>query len=335
MRRQSWLTRASLHHVRASQLMSDKQCARRVAHALRQDGVVRVDDCMPAPLAEKVERDCVDWLARAKAEVRHGLRRADDAFALHLLSGPQCGRRFDCKLPLVGPVREALATCLRVLSPTLTTMLGTRAELFELSTLVSDRGTPAQVLHADFPPEGDLHLGGDDGPVALVAFVALSNLDLTHGPTVFVPRTHTRRFHARHEADAGASLAARSATTTFSPLLQRGDLILMDSATFHAGGANALSRRVLFHFSFKRADAYPGGRFSSLLDELRSQQHSLSDLGWLTAPALSPTDRARRRPRRSMRPWVTPAFWQRLSRTVAARLRQPPHARRLRRQARY
>ena len=38
--------------------------------------------------------------------------------------------------------------------------------------------------------------------------------------------------------------------------------------------------RALFHFSFKLRDVYPGGRFSSLLEELRGR-YTLSDLRWL------------------------------------------------------
>ena len=78
-----------------------------------------------------------------------------------------------------------------------------------------------------------------------------------------------------------------------------------------------LERRALFHFSFKRPGAYTGGRFSSLLDELRGR-HTLSDQEWLSARA--PTSRSARR--RSMRPWVPPAFWEKLSRRMATRLKR-------------
>jgi hypothetical protein len=54
----------------------------------------------------------------------------------------------------------------------------------------------------------------------------------------------------------------------------------VDSALYHAGGANTLARRALFHFSFLRPGAYPGGRFSSLLEELRGRCR-LNELRWL------------------------------------------------------
>jgi hypothetical protein len=321
--------RPMISRVRASRLAGDAHLARRISRVLADDGIVRIDGLLPPPLVSSLERRAVDALALAQADVYRGKFLADEVFAEHLLppNNAQCGRRFDVKLPLERTVREALRSSVHALRHVYGRLLGPRAQLFECSALVSGRGTPAQQLHPDFPPE-DLHLSSYDmryRPVALVAFVALADVHHGLGPTRFVPCTHSRAFHVTHALDGGAALAAASARRSCTPLLSRGDAVLMDSALFHAGGANSLGRRALFHFTFKRPGAYVGGRLSSLLTELRDR-HSLADLSWLDASATDGGASKRRPPAppRCMRPWVPPAFWERrLPRTVAARLRRP------------
>ena len=145
------------------------------AAALAEQGAVRVDGVCPASgLAEYADVQ----IAGARKALAAGAARVTDRFAEHLCVGPQAGKRFDCKVPLDGEARDALALCLGILRPLLLQMLGPDAELFELSVIVSEPGAPAQTPHPDFPPYGDVA-----GPVALVVFLALDDLTCRLGPT--------------------------------------------------------------------------------------------------------------------------------------------------------
>lgn len=140
-------------------------------------------------------------------------------------------------------------------------------------------------MHLDFPRTGDTP-EALDAPVAIVAFVALHDLQPEQGPTFFAPATHAAAFRSRVEAawrPVGGDTAARQALMREQPLcrplLRAGDVALMDSALWHAGGANTSGgRRTLLHFTFARRGAlsHTGARASSLLDELRGE-HALAD----------------------------------------------------------
>lgn len=257
--------RGSLPRARASRLDATAAVA-----ALRRYGCLRVDGVLPAELCNRLLAHSEGAMEAALASAKSGEVRATDAFAEHLLAGDQVGKRLDHKLRLDEPVvRAALLQSLQALCGVYDALLGADAELFELSTIISELGTPQQGLHPDFPPYGDV------SPVALVVFLALSDLSIRQGPTSFLPSTHTISFHATPQEERDDADLARLPRCT--PLLRRGDAVIMDSALYHAGGANRHARRTLFHFTLKRRDAYPGGRFSSLLEELRGR-HTLAGL---------------------------------------------------------
>ena len=83
-------------------------------------------------------------------------------------------------------VVDALNAALLSVGSTLLALLGEDAELFELSMIQSEPGTPRQAFHADFPPYKDTDV------VAFVVFLALEDQVSGMGPTIFLPRTHTR-----------------------------------------------------------------------------------------------------------------------------------------------
>ena len=127
-------------------------------------------------------------------------------------------------------------------------------------------------------------------PVAVVAFVALHDLTATMGATAFAVGTHSPAFAAAVAAawsPTDGSAAARASLmrrqTPIAPLLGCGDAVLMDSATWHAGGANSSgARRVLFHFTFARRGYDPAAkRKASLLPALRGKHRLDERASWL------------------------------------------------------
>lgn len=268
----------SLFEARAPQCALPRMPAERLkcdplhgANVLRTEGLLRVDGLLSSSLTSRLASHSAGVLAESLTAIRNGTGRATELFAEHLLYGPQCGKRHDCKLPLDGVVLDALCAALLSLGELLTAVIGGEAELFELSTITSEPGTPEQVLHPDFPPYGDV-----EGTVAVIVFLALEDQVSGMGGTIFLPGTHTRDFHASHSFDEDG-VKALEAFPRCAPLLKRGDAVVMDSALVHAGGANTLRNRPVFHFGFKQTYAYPGGRLSSMRESLRGV-HSLKEL---------------------------------------------------------
>ena len=189
-------------------------------------------------------------------------------------------RRMPCFVSLTADADPTRLWFLSSLVVCVWRQLGEDSTLFELSAIAADAGTPAQALHFDFarPP---------DHPAVLVVFIALQDVTASQGPTFFAPGSHAANFRKAVEAawspeegNASARGQVREQQPLCRPLLSAGDCVVMDSALYHAGGANttAADRRLLFHFSFARAGAHElGRRTSSLLESLRGK-HTLGEL---------------------------------------------------------
>mmetsp|Transcript_7402 Transcript_7402/g.12493 ORF Transcript_7402/g.12493 Transcript_7402/m.12493 type:complete len:317 (-) Transcript_7402:59-1009(-) len=256
---------------------------------LRKQGLVRIDGVLSSNLASELLRYCNGAVDDALTAVRSGSVRATDILAPHLLSGNQYEKRHDVKLALEPPVCIALCKVLESLASTYSTLLGEDCELFELSAIAADPGTPSQVLHLDFP-----HTAAGE-IFCLVAFIALHPLEPTMGPTFFAPGSHDSAFRDRMEAawhpvhgDAQTRASLMRTQPLCRPLLNAGDLVLMDSALWHAGAANvSTARRTLLHVSFARRGGCPSGRSSSLLHPLRGK-HFLNEAAKWTAVRFDP-----------------------------------------------
>ncbi|EOD13532.1 hypothetical protein EMIHUDRAFT_212638 [Emiliania huxleyi CCMP1516] len=218
-----------------------------------------------------------------------------------LLGQIMCRRnRWDLKLDLSEhPVAEALRQLLDALGPALVAALGRGAQLFELGALVADAGAPRQPVHPDTPYSRSISVA--------TCMLALQDVDLSMGPTHFLPRTHTERERSaswgRDPTDDDEIAAALESSSTRIPaaalrrrgipLLRCGDALLFDARTLHCGGAHVGkrgARRILFYASFRASWAagdWRGAGFEqpgTLLDRLRGRYH-LSRSGVLVAAA--------------------------------------------------
>ena len=116
-------------------------------------------------------------------------------------------------------------------------MLGKKAMLYEFSTLISDPGSQRQVIHPDTPYGGAGGAARDD-PVLFTTFVALQDIRLDMGPTLFLPRTHTHEMHERfRDQKAGKDDLLKSVPSKCG-LLPKGSATVFDSRLLHAGSAN-------------------------------------------------------------------------------------------------
>ena len=78
------------------------------------------------------------------------------------------------------------ALCQSPVGATVASVFSDDAVLHEFSCLMSDPGSQRQVIHPDTP-----YIEGK-GPVLYTCFIALQDVTMDMGPTVWLPRTHTK-----------------------------------------------------------------------------------------------------------------------------------------------
>jgi ectoine hydroxylase-related dioxygenase (phytanoyl-CoA dioxygenase family) len=224
------------------------------AHAavLRRDGVVRIDNVLPADQADQVRKFAYDLRQLSEEEVSRGEVTAKQRFANVLLKENRC----DLTIPLGSKViADALSSLLldSAVGQTMQILLGPDAVLYELSCMMSDPGSQRQVVHPDTPCSNDI-----DDPVLYTCFVALQDVQLDMGPTTWLPGTHTvdnhRLFRDESTPDGQESNKDKLLRTQPSVLglLPKGSCGVFDSRLLHCGGANtSQTSRAIFYFSFK------------------------------------------------------------------------------------
>ena len=178
--------------------------------------------------------------------------------------------RWDLKLAYDAPVRAALRECVASMGEALTAVCGADAKLVELAALVSDPGSTRQPVHPDTAYRRD--------PSVFTCFVALQDVERDMGPTLFIPGTNNAQAHVEfREGNEREGPVFRRPYEL--GVISRGDATLFDSRTLHCGTENDSSRRrVLFYFSFQRADGdNPNAAISTIRTELRDK-YTLADL---------------------------------------------------------
>ena len=105
-----------------------------------------------------------------------------------------------------------------------------RPKSYELASLVSDPGSQRQVVHPDTPARSRRSL--------VTVFVALQDVAPEMGPTVFLPRTHTREAHATL-SDVGRKDALLASAPSARAMLSAGSAAVFDAQLLHAGQVGA------------------------------------------------------------------------------------------------
>jgi Phytanoyl-CoA dioxygenase (PhyH) len=194
------------------------------ASKLRKDGLVRIDNVISGVLADQMYEFVSDLRQESLRRVSEGTWQHADRFADVLLRTNRC----DLKIPLGNngsnptPVVEALyqVLCESAVKETITTaFMSDQAVLYELSCMISDPGSHRQVVHPDNPVLPDRI-----EPTLLTCFIALQDIDVTMGPTIFIPGTHTAIAHA-HFAEANEE----SNREGLDPKLSPKDTLLRDT----------------------------------------------------------------------------------------------------------
>ena len=220
-------------------------------------------------------RVCVDEeRERALSEVDAGVD-ASTRFADLVLLNKRC----DLLMPLRGPVVAALEELLGEssrLAFLFEQVAGKKCRLQEMACLISEPGSEAQPMHPDIPYT--------PVPPLFAAFVALQDVSIDMGPTVYLPGTHSKEghdaFYAGAESGERGSTAGNKEYLRAQPVvrgvLRKGDCAVYNQQVIHCGSANTSENiRRQFYVAVRNADTkvkgYPSIR-PAFLNQLSLQE---------------------------------------------------------------
>ena len=226
-----------------------------LAVELKKSGVVRIDGALSPETVTALRVFVDETRVTALADVEAGRCASSDRFANLVLLDKRC----DLLLPLRGPCISALDELIgahSVLGPLLTEIVGSDGMLQEIACLISEPGSQQQPIHPDTPFTSE--------PTLYAAFVALQDVSLDMGPTVYLPGTHTA---ASHSSFYGGDLDRGKDWTVSPPIaegflrsrpvvlgtLKAGDVALYNQQVLHCGSANESpsETRRQFYISFR------------------------------------------------------------------------------------
>ena len=257
----------------SSSTNNNKAEGKEYAKILKKDGVVRIDNVLSSDTADKVREYLYDLRKQSESEVASGKIQPIQRFADVLLKQNRC----DLTIPMGDDIiTKALDETLRVSSigATISSMFGEGAVLHEFSCLMSDPGSQRQVIHPDTP-----YIDGK-GPVLYTCFIALQDVTLDMGPTVWMPGTHCKESHEEFQ-DASRKDSLISKQTAVLGTLTKGSCAIFDSRLLHCGTANRSvneTSRALFYFSWKNPKVGYTGNPASIRKELGDKEVTLSEL---------------------------------------------------------
>ena len=248
---------------------NNKAEGKEYAKVLKKEGVVRIDNVLSSETADALHKYLYDLRKQSEEEVAAGKIEPIQRFANVLLKHNRC----DLTIPVGDDViRKALDETLRVspIGATVSTIFGDDAILHEFSCLMSDPGSQRQVIHPDTP-----YIDGK-GPVLYTCFIALQDVTLDMGPTVWLLRTHRKEAHEEfkdnslsEDGESKKDSLIRKQPARLG-LLNKGDCAIFDSRLLHCGSANRSvdgTSRALFYFSWKCSNVgYPGNPASIRAD---------------------------------------------------------------------
>lgn len=175
--------------------------------------------------------------------------------------------RHSIGLPLTALTRQVLDASIGSVRHFLDGQLKADSPLVELSSIISYPGAKQQDVHSD-------SAWALDRPLLLSAFVALTRVHMTNGPTCLLEGSHTETAHMKHVVSTAPTYYSSDGEEIivqhedrrvcvlqdhYPPthaFLDVGDMVFFDTNIFHYGSANMSSDcRALLCFAFQARDA--------------------------------------------------------------------------------
>jgi ectoine hydroxylase-related dioxygenase (phytanoyl-CoA dioxygenase family) len=214
---------------------------------LLRDGCVSIKNAISAEMADKLFEFVGDEKTRGEGRVENNEAEYDTLFG----AVNNRRNRADMFLPYSDDlVRSGLLEAFQNLGPLINSLQSMKSDgvLHELSSIISDPGSPTQCVHCDTPwlPNAE--------PL-YTCFIALQDIDDDMGHTTYLPRTHTDQAHKIFNAGVKQKENLISVAPAVQTRLKKGDCVIFDSRVLHCGGANSSEkRRVLFYFTITAGD---------------------------------------------------------------------------------
>ena len=256
--------------------------AKNHAKVLQTNGLVRIDGI----LSDSVTDTLRDFVYNIRVIEGNKLKAASMQAKFPTI------RRWDLSIPLfeynndqvvaTTIAYKALNDVLRnsPVGETMRQFLGTDdAALYELSSYISDPGSSRQVIHADTPCFGT----DDDQPVLCTCFIALQDVRMDMGPTVWLPKTNKFAIHDLFFSEEENGQTSTPIKDGFLQTIEsvvgvipKGSCVLFDSRLLHCGTANKSKQdsRALLFFSFQHPKIHlfnPGGDTASIRPDLKGR----------------------------------------------------------------
>ena len=211
----------------------------KVLSEMKKNGLVRINNVLSKEAASSLLSLVMNELDEAKEAVAQG-ENVLDRFS-NLLSS--CNR-WDLKLRWSQQLSDALCHIVRSGTPLgdlLASLASSNGTVHELAAFVTLPGAGRQVLHADTLWSAT--------PSVFTCTIALQDVTVSMGPTIFLPSTHTRAAHRSFDS-ATTRQGFLAETPHVLSTLEAGDAAIYDSRVLHCGGANRSRRpRVLLYLS--------------------------------------------------------------------------------------
>ena len=161
------------------------------------------------------------------------------------------GKRQDLYLPLSNEfIRLVAAEAFKNLLPIIENTVGINGLVHEISSLISNPGSPRQNLHCD-----TIYLPCPQYPSANMEplytfFIALQDVEDDMGHTVFLKNTHTKNAHLMWNTEQSKKEKFIQINPAVESKLKIGDTAIFDSRILHCGKENSSNKiRTLFYFT--------------------------------------------------------------------------------------
>ena len=219
------LSRASISLV--------KEKSKAFGKLMEKQGCSSIKQVLSSETSLELKQWINDECERSKEEVNNDVVEFSERFG-----GVNCrgldgkfGQRQDLYLPLTNlMVKKAAAEAMTNLKPLLDEIVGgDTALVHEISSLVSNPGSPRQCLHCD-----TIQLPCPQYPNAMMKplytfFIALQDVEDDMGHTVFLPSTHTEEAHLMWNTEQSRKEMFISVNPAVESKLKTGDTAIFDS----------------------------------------------------------------------------------------------------------
>ena len=231
--------------------------------ALKENGVVRINNILSSDLCDACVVSIESTLAVA---IQEGTDHYGNC-GFGNVDIPGC--RWDMYLENETAIAESYIYMLGEKGSVLNVLFdalfeGQDAQFYEFGALISKLGAGSQRVHSDTTYQKNCPL--------YTVFIAMQDVHRELGPTLFIKGSNSSAAHneLRHQR---ASFLSES--TYHEAILNKGDMVIMDSRVLHCGDSNSRGNRVLLYFTLLNPsfeDMEGGSKF----DHVQLSLHGLS-----------------------------------------------------------